>query len=152
MCLRSPCLARASRVAEEGGAGIGDRADRLFAIRLGYTRGMLTPDATHLSSALISRLARIATVAFAWAASAITGLAADPASAAAAAGEPLRSIAAILALPPAEIDAEPEAVVRGVVTTACAPAFVIENAGSAIFIAGFGHVIGGGVRSRRLRN
>jgi hypothetical protein len=45
-----------------------------------------------------------------------------------------------LALAPAEIDAEPEAVVRGVVTTACAPAFVIEDAGSAIFIARFGHI------------
>ena len=50
------------------------------------------------------------------------------------------AIAAILALPPAEIDAEPEAVVRGVVTTACAPAFVIEDAGSAISIASFGDV------------
>jgi hypothetical protein len=45
-----------------------------------------------------------------------------------------------LALPPAEIDAKPEAVVRGVVTTACAPAFVIEDAGSAISIASFGDV------------
>ena len=95
----------------------------------------------HRSGALKSWLARGAIAALAWAGLSIPGLAADAAPAAApAAGEPLRSIAAILALSPAEIDAEPEAVVRGVVTTACAPAFVIEDAGSAIYIAGFGHV------------
>jgi len=102
---------------------------------------MHTPAAMHRSGALKSWLTRGAIAAVAWAGPAILGLAADAAPAAApAAGEPLRSIAAILALSPAEIDAEPEAVVRGVVTTACDPAFVIEDAGSAIFIAGFGHV------------
>jgi len=101
----------------------------------GYTRGMYTPGASK------SWLGRSAFTTIAWAASIIPGLAADAAPAAApAASEPLRSIAAILALPPAEIDAEPEAVVRGVVTTACTPYFVIEDAGSAMFIAGFGDV------------
>jgi signal transduction histidine kinase len=101
---------------------------------------MLTPAAMHRSGALQSWLTRSAIAAVAWAGFAIAGLAAYAATDAPGPREPLRSIAAILALPPAEIDAEPEAVVRGVVTTACAPAFVIEDAGSAIFIGWFGHV------------
>jgi hypothetical protein len=101
---------------------------------------MLTPAAMHRSGALQSWLTRSAIAAVAWAGFAIAGLAAYAATDAPGPREPLRSIAAILALPPAEIDAEPEAVVRGVVTTACAPAFVIEDAGSAISIASFGDV------------
>jgi len=83
----------------------------------------------------------LAASALACALSIHTGLTADAVPAAVpGTREPLRSIAAILALPPAEIDAKPEALVRGVVTTACSPAFVIEDAESAVFIAGFGHV------------
>jgi hypothetical protein len=37
------------------------------------------------------------------------------------------AIAAVLALSPAEVDAKPEAVVRGVVTSAPAPALVIQD-------------------------
>ena len=102
---------------------------------------MRTPDAMHLSSALKSWLPRAATAAVAWAWPAIPCLAADVAPAAApAAREPLRSIAAILALSPAEVDAQPEAVVRGVVTSAHRPGLVIQEGDSPIFLAGFGRV------------
>ena len=102
---------------------------------------MHTPAAMHRSGALQSWLMRGAIVALAWAWPDITGLTADAAPAAAsAAGEPLRSIAAILALSPAEVDAKPEAVVRGVVTSTPAPALVIQDGESPIFVAGFGRV------------
>ena len=102
---------------------------------------MHTPDATHLSNALQSWLMRGAIVALAWAWPAIAGLTADAAPAAAsAAGEPLRSIAAILALSPAEIAAKPEAVVRGVVTSNRIATNVIQDGESPIFVTGFGHV------------
>jgi hypothetical protein len=102
---------------------------------------MHTPDAMHRFGALKSWLARGAIAAVAWAGLAIAGLAADAAPAAApAAREPVRSIAAILALSPAEVDAKPEAVVRGVVTSARSPALVIQDGESPIFVAGFGRV------------
>jgi signal transduction histidine kinase len=102
---------------------------------------MHTPDAIHRSGALKSWLARGAIAAVALAGPAIAGLAADAAPAAAsAAREPVRSIAAILALSPAEVDAKPEAVVRGVVTSARSPALVIQDGESPIFLAGFGRV------------
>ncbi|MFN6191746.1 MAG: sensor histidine kinase [Planctomycetia bacterium] len=102
---------------------------------------MRTPYALVLASALKSWLPRAAIAAVAWAWSAIPCLAADAAPAAApAAGEPLRSIAEILALSPAEIDAQPEAVVRGVVTSARPPGLVIQEGDSPIFVAGFGSV------------
>lgn len=90
---------------------------------------------------LKSWLPRAAIAALVWAGPAIPCLAADAAPAAApAAREPLRSIAEILALSPAEIDAQPEAVVRGVVTSARPPALVIQEGDSPIFLAGFGRV------------
>ncbi len=84
---------------------------------------------------------RSAIAAVAWAGPVIAGLAANATPAAApAAVEPLRSIAAILALSPAEVDAKPEAVVRGVVTSTHVPALVIQDGESPIFVAGFGRV------------
>ena len=102
---------------------------------------MHTPDAIHRSGALKSWLARGAIAAVAWAGPAIAGLAADAAPAAApAAREPVQSIAAILALSPAEIAAKPEAVVRGVVTSNRIATNVIQDGDSPIFVTGFGHV------------
>jgi hypothetical protein len=66
---------------------------------------MRTPYAPVLSSALKSWLPLAAIAALVWAGPAVPCLAADAAPAAApAVREPLRSIAAILALSPAEID------------------------------------------------
>lgn len=86
-------------------------------------------------------VARAAIASLVWAGPAVPCLAADAAPAAApAAREPLRSIAAILALSPAEIDAQPEAVVRGVVTMRIGLSFVIQEGDSPIFVTGPGHV------------
>ena len=95
----------------------------------------------HTPGAWKSWRTRGAIAAVTWAASIMPGLAADPAPAAAlAAGEPLRSIAAILALHPAEIDAQPKAVVRGVVTSSRVGALAIQDGDSPITVAGFGRV------------
>jgi signal transduction histidine kinase len=95
----------------------------------------------HTPGAWKSWRTRGAIAAVTWAASIMPGLAADPAPAAAlAAGEPLRSNAAILALHPAEIDAQPKAVVRGVVTSSRVGALAIQDGDSPITVAGFGRV------------
>ncbi|MFN5755657.1 MAG: hypothetical protein ACK48M_02525, partial [Planctomycetia bacterium] len=102
---------------------------------------MRIPNAMHLSSALKSWSALAALAAVVWAWPAIPCLAADVAPAAApAAREPLRSIATILALSPAEIDKQPDAVVRGVVTANLRPTLVIQEEDSPIFVTGPGHV------------
>jgi signal transduction histidine kinase len=94
---------------------------------------MHTPAAMHRSGALKSWLARGAIAAIAWAWSVDPVPAAEP-------REPLRSIAAILALSPAEVDAKPEAIVRGVVTSDHIPGLVIQDGESPIFLAGFGRL------------
>jgi signal transduction histidine kinase len=102
---------------------------------------MRTPDAMHLSSGLKSWLPRAAIAALVCACPAVLCLAADAASAAArAAREPLRSIAAILALSPTEIDAQPEAIVRGVVTMRVGRSFVIQEGDSPIWVVASGRV------------
>jgi signal transduction histidine kinase len=102
---------------------------------------MRTPYAPVLSSVLKSWLPRAAIAALVWAGPAVPCLAADAAPAAApAAREPLRSIAAILALSPAEVDAQPEAVVRGVVSIRIGRSFVIQEGDSPIWVVESGRV------------
>jgi signal transduction histidine kinase len=85
--------------------------------------------------------AGIAALACAWPAAPGFGADAAPAAVSApAAREPLRSIAAILALSPAEVDAQPEAVVRGVVSIRIGRSFVIQEGDSPIWVVESGRV------------
>ena len=89
----------------------------------------------HTAAAWIPNLGWAAIAAIAWMWAAAPGPAAES-------PEPLRSIADVLTLTPAEIAAEPPAIVRGVVTWAHGW-IVIEDDEAAIFVAGLRTGAGG---------